>query len=127
MVELLASFASEQDTSLLQAKYYVDFALKLILVVGIGFVLPVFIVLLNFMGIWTAKDILRSWRWAILAITLFCAIATPAADVFSMFLLAIPMTVLFFAAVLVSAVHDRLAAKRAERILASDDLGTATV
>lgn len=127
MVELLASFASAQDTSLLQAKYYVDFALKLILVVGIGFVLPVFIVLLNFMGIWTARDVLRSWRWAILAITLFCAIATPAADVFSMFLLAIPMTALFFAAVLVCAIHDRLAAKRAERLLASDDLGTSAV
>ena len=125
IVELLASFASEDDTSIFLAKYYFDFAMKLVLVVGIGFVLPVFIVLLNFIGVWSAKGILQGWRWAILMITLFCAIATPAADVFSMFLLAIPMIVLYFVAVGIAFWHDRVASKRAEKLLA-DGLGGAT-
>jgi sec-independent protein translocase protein TatC len=43
---------------------------------------------------------------------LFCAIATPAVDVISMFLLAIPMVVLYFAAVLVAVLHDRAVASR---------------
>lgn len=112
IVELMASFVPGQDTQIIDAKYYLDFVLKLILATGIAFVLPVFLVLLNFIGVLSAKGILKGWRWAILAITLFTAIATPAADVVSMFLLAIPMVVLYFAAWGVAALHDRSVARR---------------
>ena len=54
--------------------------------------------LLNFVGVLSAKAIIKGWRLAVLVIVLFTAIATPAADVVSMFLLAIPMVVLYFAA-----------------------------
>jgi len=116
MVELLASFTPSEDAILLDARYYYDFIIKLVLAVGVGFVLPVFLVLLNFVGVLSAKAILKGWRVAILVITLFCAIATPAVDVASMFLLAIPMVALYFAAVLVATIHDRAAARRLARI-----------
>lgn len=115
MVELLASFAPTEDALLVDAKYYYDFIIKLVLAVGVGFVLPVFLVLLNFVGVLSAKAILKGWRVAVLVITLFCAIATPAVDVASMFLLAIPMVALYFAAVLVATLHDRAAARRLAR------------
>ncbi|MEO8094046.1 MAG: twin-arginine translocase subunit TatC [Pseudolysinimonas sp.] len=115
MVELLASFTPDKDAILLDAKYYYDFIIKLVLAVGVGFVLPVFLVLLNFVGVLSAKAILGGWRIAVLVITLFCAIATPAVDVISMFLLAIPMITLYFAAVLVAFLHDRAAARRLAR------------
>lgn len=111
IVELLAGFAPAEDTSLFSAKYYFDFVLKLVLAVGVAFVLPVFIVLLNFVGVLSAAAIIRGWRIAVLAITVFTAIATPAADVFSMFLLAIPMVLLYFAAYGVSWLHDRRLAR----------------
>jgi len=116
MVELLASFTPSEDSIVLDARYYYDFIIKLVLAVGVGFVLPVFLVLLNFVGVLTAKAILKGWRVAILVITLFCAIATPAVDVASMFLLAIPMVALYFAAVLVATIHDRAAARRLARV-----------
>ena len=116
MVELLASFTPKEDSILLDAKYYYDFIIKLVLAVGVGFVLPVFLVLLNFVGILTAKAILKGWRVAVLVITLFCAIATPAVDVASMFLLAVPMVALYFAAVLVATIHDRGVARRLARV-----------
>lgn len=116
MVELLASFTPSKDSILLDARYYYDFIIKLVLAVGVGFVLPVFLVLLNFVGVLSAKAILKGWRVAILIITLFCAIATPAVDVASMFLLAIPMVALYFAAVLVATIHDRAAGRRLARI-----------
>ncbi|MBX3099704.1 MAG: twin-arginine translocase subunit TatC [Salinibacterium sp.] len=116
MVELLASFTPGEDSILLDAKYYYDFIIKLVLAVGVGFVLPVFLVLLNFVGILSAKAILKGWRVAILVITLFCAIATPAVDVASMFLLAIPMVALYFAAVLVATIHDRGVARRLAKV-----------
>ena len=79
---------------------------------GIAFVLPVFLVLLNFVGVLSGRAILAGWRWAILAITIFTAIVTPAADVISMFLLAIPMIALYFIAVGIALLHDRRVAKR---------------
>ncbi len=116
IVQLLTSFAPSQDTAFIQAKDYFDFVLKLVVAIGVAFVLPVFLVLLNFVGVLSAKSILRSWRWALLVIVLFTAIATPSADVVSMFLLAIPMVVLYFAAAGVSWLHDRRVARNAVRL-----------
>ena len=116
IVSLLTSFAPEQDSAIIAAKTYFDFIMKLVIAVGIAFVLPVFLVLLNFVGVLSAKSIIASWRWALILIALFTAIATPAADVLSMFLLAIPMVLLYFAAYGVAWIHDRRAAKAADRL-----------
>jgi sec-independent protein translocase protein TatC len=116
MVVLLTGFAPQDTTALISARTYYDFVLKLVLAIGIAFVLPVFLVLLNFAGVLTAKAILKSWRIAILVITLFTAIATPAADVMSMFLLAIPMVLLYFGAAGIAYIHDRRVAKRQRTI-----------
>lgn len=113
IVELMTSFAPEGSTTLLTAKYYLDFSIKFVLAIGVGFVLPVFLVLLNFTGVLSAKGILAGWRWAVVGITTFTALATPAADVVSMFLLAIPMLALYFLAALVASLRDRRVAKRA--------------
>ena len=112
MVILLTGFASTEEATNLDARIYYDFVIKLVLAVGIAFVLPVFIVLLNFLGVISAVTIIKGWRIAILAIVVFCAIATPAADVASMFLLAIPMVLLYLVAAGIAWIHDRAAAKR---------------
>ncbi len=116
IVSLLTSFAPGQDSAIISAKTYFDFVLKLMLAVGVAFVLPVFLVLLNFVGVVSATSIIRSWRWACILIALFTAIATPAADVLSMFLLAIPMVLLYLAAWGVAWLHDRRAARNALRL-----------
>lgn len=119
IVEIMFHFVPTGATTYYEAKTYLDFVLKLILATGIAFVLPVFLVLLNFVGVLPGATILKGWRWAILAITLFTAIATPAADVISMFLLAIPMVGLYFAAVGVSIWHDRAVARRVDALESS--------
>jgi len=113
MVELLAGFASTEDATLLQASDYVDFVVKIVLASGVAFVLPVFLVVLNLLGLVSARSLARSWRIAVVMIVLFSAIVTPAADVLSMFLIAVPMTALFLTALSVACVHDRRAARRA--------------
>lgn len=123
IVGVLGSFTPTGGVSLLEARDYLSFVLKLVLAVGIAFVLPVFLVLLNFLGIISGRSILTSWRWAILLIFVFCAVATPSADVGSMFLLAVPMIVLYLLAAGVAWWHDRVARKRAEAL--SADLGDA--
>ncbi len=116
IVEIMYSFVPKGSTTFFETKTYLDFVLKLVLATGIAFVLPVFLVLLNFIGVLQARTILKGWRWAILAITIFTAIATPAADVISMILLAIPMIALYFAAVGVALVHDRGVQRRAQAL-----------
>jgi sec-independent protein translocase protein TatC len=120
IVVLLTGFAPEQSATLLTAKVYLDFALKLVLAIGVGFVLPVFLVVLNFVGVLEARSIIKGWRVAIIIIALFTAIATPAADVVSMVVLAIPMVVLYFMAAGIATIHDRRAAKRTAQLLAGD-------
>lgn len=119
MVQLLTSFSSNQEATYLDARTYYEFVIKLVLAIGIAFVLPVFLVLLNFVGVLSAKSIIKGWRIAILAICVFTALATPAADVISMFLLAIPMVLLYFVAAGIAFLHDRRKAKNALEFEAS--------
>lgn len=117
MLLLMTSFVPSEDGALLTAPDYFDFVLRLMLAVGIAFVVPVFLVLLNFVGVISAKGILHGCRVAILTIAVFTAMATPAADLVSMFLLALPMVALYFCAAGVAALHDRRAAKRRAALL----------
>ena len=123
IVDVLNSFVPTQDAAITEAKDFLGFVTKLVLAVGIAFVLPVFLVLLNFLGIISGVSIFRSWRWAILAIFVFCALATPSADVASMFLLSVPMIFLYLLAGSIALWRDRTIAKRTDRL--ADDLGGA--
>ncbi|CAH0123062.1 Sec-independent protein translocase protein TatC [Microbacterium sp. Bi121] len=116
MVELLVGFADAEDSTLLQASDYVDFVLKIVVATGIAFVLPVLLVALNMLGALPAATIARSWRIVLVAIVVFSAVVTPAADVLSMFLIAVPMALLFAAALAVAWLRER-SMRRRERAL----------
>jgi sec-independent protein translocase protein TatC len=113
LVLLFVGFTPERATSFITADDYVSFVTKLMIAVGIGFVLPVFLVLLNFIGILASKTILKGWRVAVLLVVVFAAVVTPSADIVSMFALAIPIIALYFLAVLIAHLHDRSVARRA--------------
>jgi len=122
VVELFVSFAPADSISNLSARYYYDFILKLMLATGVGFVLPAVLSLLNFAGVLSAKTILKGWRIAIIVIVTFTAFATPATDIISMFLLAAPMLVLYFAAAGIAVINDRRRAKREVAFLEAEGL-----
>ena len=111
IVEMMLGFTTANSAALLDARAYYDFVLKLLVATGVAFVVPVFLVVLNFAGVVSAIGILKGWRTAILLIIVFSAFATPAADVMSMFLLALPMVALYFGSVGVAYIHDRRVAK----------------
>lgn len=113
MVELLAGFAGDGDTTVLLASTYVDFVLKIVVATGVAFLLPVVVVLLNGLGLVQARTLARGWRVCIVAIVVFSALATPAADVLSMLLVAAPMTALWAAALGIAWLHDRRVERRA--------------
>ena len=112
IVELMNAFVPEGGASFYDAQYYYDFVFKLLIVVGVSFVLPVFLVALNLAGVMSGRAILKGWRVAVLIATAFAALATPAADVVSMLILAGILIVLFFAAAALSMLFDRRRSKR---------------
>ncbi|CAD5139130.1 Sec-independent protein translocase protein TatC [Microbacterium sp. Nx66] len=107
VIELMWGFTPEGATNFYSAQEYYDFVFKLMIVIGISFVLPVFLVALNLAGVMSGRAILKGWRVAILIATIFAALATPAADVVSMLMLAGILIVLFFAAAGLSLLFDR--------------------
>lgn len=112
VIELMWSFTPDGGTNFYQAQEYYDFIFKLMIVIGISFVLPVFLVALNLAGIMSGRSILKGWRVAMVIATVFAALATPAADVVSMLMLAGILIVLFFAAAGLSLIFDRRKRKR---------------
>ena len=112
IVEIMATFSAEGADNLYEAKFYYDFVFKLVIVVGVSFVVPVFLVALNLAGIMSGRAILRSWRVAVLIAVAFAGLATPAADVVSMLILAGILIVLFFAAAGLSMLFDYRRNKR---------------
>lgn len=120
IVSLMATFVPEGAAAFYDAIYYYDFVFKLLLFVGVAFVLPVFLVALNLAGIISGRAILQGWRIAIIIAVVFASLATPPADIATTLLLAGILTMLFFAAAGLSMLFDRRKAKRDAAFLASE-------
>ena len=99
--------------NLLEVNDFLKLTLQLMVIFGLGFLMPVVVVGLNFMGLVTAKQLAKARRYVIFGTFVFGAAATPSTDPFSMLALALPMTLLYLAAELISRINDRRKAKAA--------------
>jgi sec-independent protein translocase protein TatC len=111
-LELLIGFTPESVSNLLPVDTYLTFLVRTMIVFGIGFLVPIFIVGLNLIGVLSANAIRRSWRWTVLAVFLFGAVATPTGDPISMMLLAGPMLLLILIAFGICLLNERRRARR---------------
>jgi sec-independent protein translocase protein TatC len=94
-IRVLMGFTPNSLTNLIRFDDYLDFVLRVILLFGAAFELPVFLVSLNLVGVLSGKAILKPWRFAIFGIALFTAMFTPTGDPLTMSLLAVPL-ILFY-------------------------------
>lgn len=106
-VRTLGSLIPEGTAYIVPAQDYLTFCMLLIAVFGVAFVLPVLVVGLNMLGILSARSIRKSWRWVVVLVATFAAIATPSPDAVSMFYLMVPMLVMFVLAWVVCALNDQ--------------------
>jgi sec-independent protein translocase protein TatC len=106
-VQQIMGLTPSNLTNLIRFDEYLVFILKLLLVFGIAFELPVFLIALNFMNILSGKSMLRPWRYVVFGITVFAAIFIPTGDPFTMLFLAVPMWFFYFTAALIGVFHDR--------------------
>lgn len=119
-VVVLIGFTPEGSSNVINAAEYVLFAIRILLIFGLAFVMPVVLVLLNFAGLVTGKGILKSWRVALTIIALVSALATPTAEPMSMFLLMAPLTALFFSAVGIATLNDKRRARKLAKFVDDD-------
>ncbi|MCZ9346503.1 twin-arginine translocase subunit TatC [Streptomyces sp. TRM76130] len=110
--KVLLDFTPSSTTNLLPLDDLLDLVLRMVLVFGLSFELPLLLVFLNLTGVLTGKRMLGWWRAMIMGITLFAAFATPSTDPLTMLMLAGPIWVLYFAAVVFSLLNDRRRRRR---------------
>ncbi|MCQ4043443.1 twin-arginine translocase subunit TatC [Streptantibioticus rubrisoli] len=117
----LLSLTPDHVTNLVPLDGYLDLLVRMVLVFGFSFELPLLLVLLNFGGVISGRRMLGWWRWMVMGITIFSAIAMPSPDPLSMLALAAPICALFFLAVGISILHDKRKARRADDGLSPDE------
>jgi len=119
-IAVLLSFTQSGVTNLQDINAYLSFLLRLMLVFGIGFLIPLIVLMLNIVGVIKAKQMSKYRSLVIFATFVFGAVATPSTDPFSMLAVAAPMALLFLAAEVIAHILDRR--KERQAALAGDDL-----
>ena len=124
-LSILVGFMPTDAAGYLQYSSYFSFVMRIILVFGLAFLLPELLVALNRLGLMKGRTMLAGWRWAVLAIFTFMAIANPLPDPWSMILMAIPICGLYFGACWISMHHDKVVARRRAKLDAELDAALA--
>lgn len=119
-VVVLIGFTPEGSSNVINASEYILFTIRIVLVFGLAFVMPVVLVLMNFASLLTGMAIMKGWRLAVFIIACVSALATPTADPMSMFLLMGPLSGLYFVAVGVAVLNDKRRARRDAKLLGEE-------
>ncbi|MGI5121535.1 twin-arginine translocase subunit TatC [Marinactinospora thermotolerans] len=106
-MEVVFSFAPDNAVPMITIDSYLSYIIMMLLVFGAAFVLPLIVVLLNFLGVLPHSAIAKWRRMIIFLAFVFAAIATPGGEPFTMLALGIPVVVLFELAELIAFLHDR--------------------
>jgi sec-independent protein translocase protein TatC len=100
-LEFLISWAGEDVDQVFSVSSYVALITLMIVAFGVGFLLPVLLVFLQMANIVRPRQLMASWRYAIVGIFVLAAVITPSGDPITLMMLALPMLTLYFIAVLI--------------------------
>ena len=106
-IAALIGFTPKGLTQLTEFGDFFSFITRMLLVFGIAFEIPLFVVLLNLAGIVSGKALGRHRPWIIVGTFVFAAVATPSTDPYSMLMLALPMLALVIASEVIARLLDR--------------------
>jgi sec-independent protein translocase protein TatC len=120
-LQVLLGFTPNGVTNLIDSEHYLNFMLRILLVFGVAFEIPLFVILLNLAGVVRAEHLSRWRSWIVFATFVFAAVATPSTDPITMLLLALPMTALFLLSEVIAHVVDRRRSGSDEYAAYADD------
>jgi sec-independent protein translocase protein TatC len=111
---VLIGFTQTDVQNLVDVGRLIGFMTQMLLVFGLAFEIPLFVVMLNLVGVLPGRVLARYRPWIVLGTFVFAAVATPSTDPFSMCFLAAPMLVLFGISEVITRAIDRARVRRAE-------------
>jgi sec-independent protein translocase protein TatC len=97
-INFLVTMGGSGVASLFQADRYLRFVLFMGLAFGLTFEFPLVLVFLSMVGALSSGAMLRAWRPAMAVIIVAAAVITPSQDPISLFAMAVPMWLFYFAA-----------------------------
>ena len=123
LVPVLMSFTpTEGSTSqIIPYSDYLALLIKTMLAFGIAFVIPVVMVLLNFMGLVSGRAMLKAWRWIVFLSLAFTAVMVPTPEPVTLIAMSAAIASLFFGAIVIALIHDRRQARSGDDNLADDE------
>jgi len=86
---------------------YFSMMSKILLGLGLVFEMPMLMFFLARLGIVTARQLLKGFRWAVLGIFVVAAVITPTPDIATQTVFAVPMILLYLLGVLVAAIFGK--------------------
>lgn len=120
-MEVLIGFTPADIQSLIEFDRYLSFLIRMMLVFGVAFEIPLFVVMLNLAGVVSGKTLGAYRPWIVIGTFVFAAVATPSTDPFSMIFLAVPMALLFLASEVIARAVDRRRARADGLSMLGDD------
>jgi sec-independent protein translocase protein TatC len=121
VVHALTQFTPAGSSSVIDARTYIEFVTRMVLMLGLAFLVPVVLVGVNMAGIVAGRTILKAWRITVFLVFVLAAVAAPGADAISMFMLAGPLLALFFAAIGICIMNDKRRDRRQARQVAETE------
>lgn len=95
----LLGFGGESLTALITVNEYLSFVLRYLLVFGIAFEFPVFLLAAAMVGIVGSDQLARGRRWAVLSIVVIGAVVTPSGDPLTLTALSVPLYLFYEATI----------------------------
>ena len=111
-IATLIGFTPKGVVQLTEFGDFFTFITRMLLVFGVAFEIPLFVIMLNLAGVVSGKALGRYRPWIIIGVFVFAAVATPSTDPYSMLMLAVPMLVLVIASELIARLLDKRKGRR---------------
>jgi sec-independent protein translocase protein TatC len=105
--EFLFNFGGSVDKPMITITEYIAFVVQMDLMFGLAFELPLVLVILAMMGIISAAFLRKQRRMSWFLLSIVAAVITPTPDALSMFMMLIPLVILFEIAIFFVAKFER--------------------
>lgn len=118
-LQFLFSVAGDSVAQIPTVDRYLSLTMWMMLAFGVGFEFPVLLVALQLVGILEPRQLAGARRYAIVIIVIVAAVITPSGDPVTLFVLAVPMYLLYEVSILIGWLVARRRRKTADRVEAA--------
>lgn len=121
-IEVLLGFTIDNKniTNQIPLNDLMGLLVRVMLVFGISYLIPLVMLILNFIGILKAQHLTKFRPFIVFGAFVFSAVATPSTDPISMVALALPLTILMLVVEFIARINDKRRAAKGDDPIAND-------